>query len=262
VRPRIALAAIVPVACITVTGLTLSATEQSARAQITPTHPDPATSAVSATKLIALRGLDPNSPTRSGSALAFNAGAALSALVASSAPAIADQATAVHADPATSTVSPTQLIALSGLDPSSSTRTGSALPFSAGTALSALVASSAPAIDAAPSATAVNATSAVVTTPTPTPAPVPTPAPAVPVDTVTPAQRAAWERVAVCEEGGDWSADNGRFSGGLGITRSNWAAYGGEQFAPSGALATEDQQIMVAERIESTPPDQDGCRGW
>ncbi|MGD0882995.1 MAG: transglycosylase family protein [Acidimicrobiales bacterium] len=90
------------------------------------------------------------------------------------------------------------------------------------------------------------------------------PVPAVPaiVDTVTPEQRSAWERVAICEEGGDWQADTYRFSGGLGITRSNWDSYGGLQYAPEGAEATPDEQIMVAERIQPYPPDQDGCRGW
>ncbi len=81
-------------------------------------------------------------------------------------------------------------------------------------------------------------------------------------DTVTPDQRAAWERVAMCEEGGTWTVDGGRFSGGLGITRSNWDAYGGTEYAADGAEATEDQQIMVAERIQSSPPDQYGCGGW
>ena len=99
--------------------------------------------------------------------------------------------------------------------------------------------------------------------------PIPTPAAAVsrdddsrPIDTVTQDQRAAWERVALCEEGGDWSSNGPTFSGGLGISRANWRSYGGGEFAPSGAMATEDQQIMVAERIESSPPDQYGCRGW
>ena len=86
--------------------------------------------------------------------------------------------------------------------------------------------------------------------------------PPAPVDTVTPAQRAAWERVAMCEEGGNWQSDGSRFSGGLGITRANWAIYGGLQYASEGALATPDQQIMVAERIQSNAPDQYGCRGW
>jgi len=82
------------------------------------------------------------------------------------------------------------------------------------------------------------------------------------IDTVTPAQRAAWQRVAICEEGGNWQADGPRFSGGLGISRINWVAYGGLQYAPRGALATPDQQIMVAQRIQWNPPDQHGCHAW
>ncbi len=90
---------------------------------------------------------------------------------------------------------------------------------------------------------------------------VPPPAPAL-VDTVTPAQRAAWDRVAMCEEGGNWQANGPRFSGGLGITRANWSAYGGRQYAPVASLATPDQQIMVAQRIQGSPPDQRGCSSW
>ena len=88
----------------------------------------------------------------------------------------------------------------------------------------------------------------------------PAPPPAA-SDGVTDAERAAWERVAVCEEGGNWQANGSVFSGGLGITRSNWNAYGGPQFAPEGAQATEDQQIIVAMRISPNPPDQNGCTG-
>jgi hypothetical protein len=102
--------------------------------------------------------------------------------------------------------------------------------------------------------------------PAPSPVPAtpatPAPAPVGPVDTVTTTQRAEWERVAMCEEGGDWSSAGGRFSGGLGITRRNWSAFGGDEYAPEGAMATEDEQIMVAERIQPDPPDQYGCRGW
>jgi hypothetical protein len=102
---------------------------------------------------------------------------------------------------------------------------------------------------------------AAVPAPATVPAPAPAP-PAGPVDTVTPAQRAAWERVAMCEEGGNWTSNGGRFSGGLGITRANWDAFGGLQYAPEGAEATADEQIMVAEHIQSYPPDQGGCSGW
>jgi hypothetical protein len=108
-------------------------------------------------------------------------------------------------------------------------------------------------------AAAAKAASSATRAATPVPA---TPAPAGPVDTVTPYQRAAWERVAMCEEGGDWNSDGSTFSGGLGISRANWDAYGGLQYAAEGAEATEDEQIMVAERIQGDPPDQYGCRGW
>ena len=108
---------------------------------------------------------------------------------------------------------------------------------------------------------APTAASHVATAVKPIPIPVSTPV-AASDDTVTPYQREAWGRVADCEEGGDWSFDGPVFDGGLGISRANWVAYGGEQFAPEAAMASEDQQIMVAERIQAEPPDQDGCSGW
>jgi len=92
--------------------------------------------------------------------------------------------------------------------------------------------------------------------------PVIPPPPAGPVDTVTPATRAEWDRVAMCEEGGNWHSEGSRFSGGLGITRANWVDYGGLQYAPSAAEATPDEQIMVAQRIQYSPPDQYGCSSW
>jgi len=88
------------------------------------------------------------------------------------------------------------------------------------------------------------------------------PRPAAPADTVTPTERAEWDRVADCEEGGNWRSNGARFSGGLGISRDNWVAFGGLRYAPIAAEATPDQQIMVAERIQQYPPDQYGCRGW
>jgi len=78
---------------------------------------------------------------------------------------------------------------------------------------------------------------------------------------VPPAVMAAWEKVAQCEEGGNWHANGPLYSGGLGISRVNWIAYGGLQFAPDGADATPAEQVIVAERIQQNPPDQDGCTG-
>jgi len=185
-RTRIALVAIIPIAVITISTLTLAASEQPARAVTTPTSPNTgtATLAMPSDHLIAYQGITTGAPASTGSKLVFNVEGALSSIVTQAAP--------------------------------------------------------------APTAPAVTAPAPVVT----------------PTDTVTPEQRAAWERVAMCEEGGNWAADGGRFSGGLGITRTNWIAYGGGQYASSGAQATEDQQIMVAERIQSSPPDQYGCGSW
>lgn len=78
---------------------------------------------------------------------------------------------------------------------------------------------------------------------------------------VTPEEFAAWSKVAVCEEGGDWHVEGSEYSGGLGISTDNWVAYGGEFFAPTGAQATPQEQIVVAERIQPDPPDQYGCSG-
>lgn len=75
------------------------------------------------------------------------------------------------------------------------------------------------------------------------------------LDTVTPLERAEWTKVAICEEGGwiGWSGPS--YPDSLGINATNWWAYGGT------SDVSEDAQIMVAERIQSDPPDQDGCDG-
>jgi len=78
---------------------------------------------------------------------------------------------------------------------------------------------------------------------------------------VTPAEMTVWSRVCVCEEHGNWYVRGPYFSGGLGISNVNWRAYGGTQFAPSAADATPAEQIIIAQRIQSDPPDQNGCTG-
>ncbi len=79
-----------------------------------------------------------------------------------------------------------------------------------------------------------------------------------------PPDMAAWEKVAICEEGGDWIYDGPVYSGGLGISRTNWDAYGGQQFAPERAQATPEQQATIGQRIEGSSfvPDQNGCAAW
>ncbi|RAV34286.1 transglycosylase family protein [Corynebacterium heidelbergense] len=59
-----------------------------------------------------------------------------------------------------------------------------------------------------------------------------------------------WDRLAQCESGGNWAIDTGNgFQGGLQFTPSTWAAYGGQEYAPTANQASREQQIAVAERV-------------
>src|SRR5437764_7683472 len=60
----------------------------------------------------------------------------------------------------------------------------------------------------------------------------------------------AWDRIAACESGGNWSINPGNgFSGGLQFTPSTWRAFGGTAYASSAYLAGRSAQIAVAERV-------------
>ncbi|MFF0735843.1 transglycosylase family protein [Streptomyces chartreusis] len=59
-----------------------------------------------------------------------------------------------------------------------------------------------------------------------------------------------WDKVAECESGGSWSADDGNGQyGGLQLTQDDWEAYGGLDYATSPDLASRSQQIAVAQEI-------------
>jgi Transglycosylase-like domain/LysM domain len=96
------------------------------------------------------------------------------------------------------------------------------------------------------------------------PAASPAAAPAVPVsapqaDPSAPVQAAPvpassgganWSAIAACESGGNWSASTGNgFYGGLQFTEQTWLAYGGGQYASSANLASQSQQVAVAQRV-------------
>jgi hypothetical protein len=85
-------------------------------------------------------------------------------------------------------------------------------------------------------------------------------------DTVTAEQRAAWDRVNMCEEGGAWNVDGPVYSGGLGFTHANWTQFNTFGFPSDAADATPEQQIQVATAFAAyyygsadAAPDQDGC---
>jgi hypothetical protein len=59
-----------------------------------------------------------------------------------------------------------------------------------------------------------------------------------------------WTAVARCESGGDWSINTGNgYYGGLQFSQTTWDAFGGDAYAPRADLATQGQQIAVAEKV-------------
>ena len=76
---------------------------------------------------------------------------------------------------------------------------------------------------------------------------------ALPLLTATGASAApasAWDSVAQCESGGNWSINTGNgFYGGLQFTSSTWKAYGGTAYAAQANQASRAQQISVAEKV-------------
>ncbi|WP_371791956.1 LysM peptidoglycan-binding domain-containing protein [Streptomyces sp. NBC_01471] len=63
------------------------------------------------------------------------------------------------------------------------------------------------------------------------------------------ADATTWDRVALCESGGIWSADlgNGHY-GGLQFSQATWDKYGGGEYAARPDLASRSQQIAVAQK--------------
>ena len=81
---------------------------------------------------------------------------------------------------------------------------------------------------------------------------------AIPMATATPAAGAtsAWDKLAACESGGNWSINTGNgYYGGLQFADPTWDGNGGERYASRADLATKAEQIVVAARLLSN-------RGW
>jgi LysM repeat protein len=59
-----------------------------------------------------------------------------------------------------------------------------------------------------------------------------------------------WNAVALCESGGVWSSNTGNgFFGGLQIVQESWDNYGGDEYAARPDLASQNEQISVAETM-------------
>ena len=76
---------------------------------------------------------------------------------------------------------------------------------------------------------------------------------AAPLVLASPAQAASgrtWDRLSMCESGGNWHINTGNgFYGGLQFDYGTWLSNGGGAYAPRADLATREQQIAVANRL-------------
>lgn len=69
----------------------------------------------------------------------------------------------------------------------------------------------------------------------------------------------AWDTLAECESGGNWSINTGNgYYGGLQFSQGTWNAFGGQEFAGRADLASRVEQIVVAERTLA----QQGWNAW
>jgi len=85
------------------------------------------------------------------------------------------------------------------------------------------------------------------------------PAPPEPADPPT-GDTSAWDRIAECESGGNWSINSGNgYYGGLQFSKSTWDNYGGEQYAAYPHQASKAQQIAIAEKVRAA---EGGYGAW
>ena len=70
------------------------------------------------------------------------------------------------------------------------------------------------------------------------------------------ADGSVWDALARCESGGNWAINTGNgYYGGLQFNYSTWLSNGGGAYAERADLATREQQIDIASRLQA-------ARGW
>jgi uncharacterized protein YabE (DUF348 family) len=81
-----------------------------------------------------------------------------------------------------------------------------------------------------------------------------------PAPTSSGGDTSAWDRIAQCESGGNWSANTGNgYYGGLQFSKGTWDAYGGGQYAAYPHQASKAQQIAIAEKVRAA---EGGYGAW
>lgn len=68
-----------------------------------------------------------------------------------------------------------------------------------------------------------------------------------------------WDRIAKCESGGNWHINTGNgYFGGLQFAQGSWVSFGGLRYAQRADLATREEQIIVAKKLER----EEGWNAW
>ena len=83
----------------------------------------------------------------------------------------------------------------------------------------------------------------------------PAPEPEAPTTNFAPGN-SVWDVIAKCESGENWAINTGNgYYGGLQFSASTWTGFGGGAYAPTANLATREQQIAIAEKVQAV-------QGW
>lgn len=84
--------------------------------------------------------------------------------------------------------------------------------------------------------------------------------PSEPADPPSSGNTGAWDRIAECESGGNWSINSGNgYYGGLQFSKGTWIAYGGGKYASYPHQASKAQQIAIAEKVRAA---EGGYGAW
>jgi hypothetical protein len=73
---------------------------------------------------------------------------------------------------------------------------------------------------------------------------------------------AAWQRVDICENGGNWNHFSYWYPDGLGIDRPNWIKFGGSVKLPSNKFIQIEIATRFIQYYHMNIPDKYGCYQW
>ena len=80
--------------------------------------------------------------------------------------------------------------------------------------------------------------------------------PTPPAPAPSPTGDSVWDAIAACESGGNWATSTGNgYYGGLQFSAGTWTASGGGAYAPTANLASREEQIAIAEKVQA-------AQGW